>query len=86
MRLLRNQVQNGKVVEAGPREQIMESPQEDYTQRLIAAAPVPDPIEQNRRRRERHQLLLSQGEEIAELQISNVDEFRGSISDERDDV
>lgn len=79
-------LQNGKVVEAGPREQIMENPQEDYTQRLIAAAPVPDPIEQNRRRRERHQLLLSQGEEIAELQIDNVDEFRGSISEERDDV
>ncbi len=79
-------LQNGKVVEAGPREQIMENPQEDYTQRLIAAAPVPDPIEQNRRRRERHQLLLSQGEEIAELQIDNADEFRQSISEERDDV
>jgi peptide/nickel transport system ATP-binding protein len=75
-------LQNGKVVEAGPREQIMEHPQEDYTQRLIAAAPVPDPIEQNRRRRERHQLLLAQGEEIAELQIDDVDQFRVTQTDE----
>ncbi|GAA1182455.1 ABC transporter ATP-binding protein [Ornithinimicrobium humiphilum] len=79
-------LQNGKVVEAGPREQIMENPQEDYTQRLLAAAPVPDPIEQERRRRERHELLLSQGEEIAELQIDSVEEFRESISDEADEA
>jgi peptide/nickel transport system ATP-binding protein len=79
-------LQNGKVVEAGPREQIMENPQEDYTQRLIAAAPVPDPIEQNRRRRERHELLLAQGEQIAELHIDNVEEFRESITDEAEDA
>ncbi|WP_122261069.1 ABC transporter ATP-binding protein [Ornithinimicrobium cerasi] len=77
-------LQNGKVVEAGPREQIMENPQEEYTQRLIAAAPVPDPIEQERRRRERHELLLAQGEEIAELQVDDISEFRGTISDEKD--
>jgi peptide/nickel transport system ATP-binding protein len=77
-------LQNGQVVEAGPREQIMEHPQEDYTQRLIAAAPVPDPIEQGRRRRERHELLRQQGEEIVELKIDDVDEFRGTISDEAD--
>ncbi|SOC54580.1 ABC transporter ATP-binding protein [Ornithinimicrobium cerasi] len=77
-------LQNGSVVEAGPREQIMEHPQEEYTQRLIAAAPVPDPIEQERRRRERHELLLAQGEEIAELQVDDISEFRGTISDEKD--
>ncbi|WP_131104990.1 ABC transporter ATP-binding protein [Ornithinimicrobium sufpigmenti] len=78
-------LQNGKVVEAGPRAQIMEHPTQEYTQRLIAAAPVPDPIEQNRRRRARHQLLRAQGEEVAELQ-GDAGLFRQSISEERDAV
>ena len=50
----------GHVVEEGPRDQILHDPQEPYTQRLIAAVPVPDPDEQ-RRRRERRDLLLEQG-------------------------
>ncbi|MGC1207990.1 MAG: ABC transporter ATP-binding protein [Ornithinimicrobium sp.] len=62
-------LQNGKVVEAGPRDRVLENPQEDYTQRLIAAAPVPDPSEQRRRREARHDLLRSQGEDITELKI-----------------
>ncbi len=62
-------LQNGQVVEAGPRAQIMENPQEEYTQRLLAAAPVPDPNEQRRRRHERHQLLREFGEDIAELKV-----------------
>ena len=78
-------LQNGKVVEAGPRAQIMEHPAQEYTQRLIAAAPVPDPIEQNRRRRERHQLLREQGEEVAELH-TDASLFRQSISTEADVV
>ncbi|MFX0538762.1 ABC transporter ATP-binding protein [Ornithinimicrobium sp. Y1847] len=77
-------LQNGKVVEAGPREQIMENPTQEYTQRLIAAAPIPDPIEQARRRRERHELLRAQGEEVAELQVGDLSEFRDSISTEAD--
>ena len=50
-------MQNGKLVEIGPREQVLGSPREEYTQRLIAAVPVPDPEEQRRRREERGHLL-----------------------------
>ena len=50
-------MQNGRLVEIGPREQVLGSPREEYTQRLIAAVPVPDPEEQRRRREERGHLL-----------------------------
>jgi peptide/nickel transport system ATP-binding protein len=48
---------NGRVAEEGPRRQILHEPQEAYTQRLIAAVPVPDPDEQQRRRELRDELL-----------------------------
>ncbi|MGA8986842.1 dipeptide ABC transporter ATP-binding protein [Aeromicrobium sp.] len=50
-------MQHGKLVEIGPREQVLGNPQEDYTKRLIAAVPVPDPDEQRRRREARGHLL-----------------------------
>lgn len=42
----------GRLVEQGPRDDILRSPKDPYTQRLIAAVPVPDP-ELQRERRER---------------------------------
>lgn len=46
-------MQNGKLVEAGDRDTILRNPKEAYTQRLIAAVPVPDPAEQRIRREAR---------------------------------
>ena len=62
-------LQNGRIVEQGRREDVLHNPSEEYTRRLIAAAPVPEPGEQRRRREDRHKLLTELGEEIAELQI-----------------
>ncbi|GAA3211592.1 ABC transporter ATP-binding protein [Microbacterium terregens] len=47
----------GKLVETGTRDQILRGASDPYTQRLIAAVPVPDPEEQ-RIRREARALLL----------------------------
>ncbi len=50
-------MQHGQLVEIGPRAQVLNDPQDDYTRRLIAAVPIPDPAEQHRRREERGKLL-----------------------------
>ncbi|WP_427171626.1 ABC transporter ATP-binding protein [Arthrobacter sp. 92] len=47
----------GKLVEQGLGNQVMGAPQHDYTRRLIASLPVPDPDEQARRREENRALL-----------------------------
>ncbi|NLS10661.1 ABC transporter ATP-binding protein [Nesterenkonia sp. MY13] len=54
-------MEKGRVVEQGRKEQILRSPREDYTKRLLAAAPVPHPEEQRIRREARRELLASQG-------------------------
>ena len=46
-------MQNGLLVEEGDRDSILLRPQNDYTRRLIAAVPVPDPAEQRVRREAR---------------------------------
>lgn len=43
-------MQNGKAVEQGRVKDVLHAPQHDYTRRLLAAAPVPDPHEQAERR------------------------------------
>jgi peptide/nickel transport system ATP-binding protein len=50
-------LRQGVVVEQGPSDQILRNPREPYTQRLIAAVPVPDPDEQKRRRELRDRLI-----------------------------
>jgi peptide/nickel transport system ATP-binding protein len=41
---------HGELLEEGTREQVLGAPREDYTKRLIASLPVPDPAEQAKRR------------------------------------
>lgn len=64
---------HGRLVEQGPRDAILRAPKEAYTQRLIAAIPVPDPDEQTARRALRHQVLLQTAEE-AEDAVPVVEE------------
>ncbi|MFC9993346.1 ABC transporter ATP-binding protein [Nocardia sp. NPDC127526] len=45
-------MRNGAVVEQGDRDAILRHPVQEYTRRLVAAVPVPDPVEQRRRRAE----------------------------------
>ncbi len=40
----------GRIAEEGPTAQVLGDPQDDYTKRLIASLPVPDPVEQAARR------------------------------------
>jgi peptide/nickel transport system ATP-binding protein len=43
-------MQHGVIVEQGTKDQILRNPKVDYTKKLIAAVPGPDPEEQERRR------------------------------------
>jgi peptide/nickel transport system ATP-binding protein len=55
-------MQRGRIVEQGTRDQILRNPQEPYTQRLLAAVPLPDPEKQRERRELRAQLLAAGSE------------------------
>ncbi|WP_102157449.1 ABC transporter ATP-binding protein [Zhihengliuella halotolerans] len=62
--LLAHQVvvmKDGHAVEQGATSTVLHAPQADYTKRLLAAAPVPDPDEQRERREARRALLREQG-------------------------
>jgi peptide/nickel transport system ATP-binding protein len=51
----------GELVETGDAEQVTTAPQHPYTQKLLLAAPVPDPDRQAARRAERHRLAAAAG-------------------------
>ncbi len=52
-------MENGKLVEFGAREQILNHPTQPYTKRLLAAVPVPDPDAQRERRAQRDAILAA---------------------------
>ncbi|MCT2089997.1 ABC transporter ATP-binding protein [Micrococcus terreus] len=57
-------LKDGREVEKGRTDTVLHHPQQDYTKRLLAAAPIPDPDEQYQRRMERKALLESLGEKV----------------------
>ena len=52
---------HGDIVEFGDGEQVTDHPEHPYTQRLLAASPVSDPVEQRNRRELRHELMEAEG-------------------------
>jgi ABC-type oligopeptide transport system ATPase subunit len=51
---------HGEIVEYGDGDQVTTHPSDPYTQRLLLAAPVPDPVRQEKRRGERRAFLAAQ--------------------------
>ncbi|MGV8977616.1 MAG: ABC transporter ATP-binding protein [Cellulomonas sp.] len=60
----------GRLVEVGRTEQIVNDPQHPYTQRLLSAVPVPDPAEQRRRREARDALIVAAQHEQDEIELA----------------
>jgi peptide/nickel transport system ATP-binding protein len=54
---------HGKLAEVGTRDEILRSPKDPYTQRLIAAVPLPDPAVQRERRELRARVLAAGADE-----------------------
>ncbi|MEV4901711.1 ABC transporter ATP-binding protein [Citricoccus sp. NPDC055426] len=55
-------LKDGRQVEQGPTQEVLHHPTQEYTKRLLSAAPVPDPDEQLAKRTERRRFLESLGE------------------------
>ncbi|MEW2400783.1 ATP-binding cassette domain-containing protein [Streptomyces sp. NPDC046862] len=54
-------LQHGRIVEEGRSTDVCDRPRHEYTRRLVAAAPVPDPVLQRRRRQQRTQVQATTG-------------------------
>ncbi len=59
----------GEIVEFGRGDKVTSQPEHPYTQKLLRAAPVPDPDEQEKRRAERHRIATQQHEEKTQAGI-----------------
>ncbi|MFJ2520752.1 ABC transporter ATP-binding protein [Cellulosimicrobium cellulans] len=76
----------GKLVEVGATSQIVHAPQHPYTQRLLAAVPVPDPAAQRERRAARDALLEAAARDIANDELSSLVDEERSLAEQRDDI
>ncbi|KQR12299.1 ABC transporter ATP-binding protein [Cellulomonas sp. Leaf334] len=63
---------NGKLVEVGETAQVVNHPRDPYTQRLLAAVPVPDPAAQQARREARDALLEAQRDELERDELQHA--------------
>ncbi|QWC85264.1 ABC transporter ATP-binding protein [Nocardioidaceae bacterium] len=54
-------MRHGELVEMGSRDQVVLEPRHEYTQRLVAAVPVPDPDVQRQRREQRDRMIEQAG-------------------------
>ncbi|MFF3062931.1 ABC transporter ATP-binding protein [Oerskovia sp. NPDC057915] len=77
---------HGKLVEVGDTAQVVNSPRDDYTRRLLAAVPVPDPEQQRVRREARDLLLVNEAKDIAQDEASEVDQLLRSQADRRENI
>ncbi|MEU5844075.1 ABC transporter ATP-binding protein [Rhodococcus sp. NPDC047139] len=62
----------GKLVEFDRTDRILRSPSDPYTKRLLAAVPVPDPVEQARRREERAALMAAERADIDDAEAEHA--------------
>jgi len=76
----------GKLVEVGETEQIVHAPRHPYTQRLLAAVPVPDPAAQRERRAARDALLEAAARDIANDELSSLVDEERALAESRDDI
>ncbi|MHA7133950.1 ABC transporter ATP-binding protein [Oerskovia turbata] len=76
----------GKLVEVGPTEQIIHAPRDPYTQRLLAAVPVPDPAAQKLRREARDALLVAAAKDIDNDETAQVAVVARAEAEHREDL
>ena len=77
---------HGKLVEVGDTAQVVNAPRDDYTRRLLAAVPVPDPEQQRVRREARDLLLVNEARDIAKDEANEVDALLRRQADRREDI
>lgn len=62
-------MKNGKLVEMAPTKELFENPQHPYTQSLLSAIHIPDPLEERKRRLIEYEEPQSLGEGWKELSV-----------------
>jgi len=63
-------VYRGDIVETGPADLVTSTPEHPYTQKLLLAAPIADPVEQEKRRAERHRLAALHREQNVQAGVA----------------